>query len=97
MADNHAHNSSDTQGALPEGWEVTKVGDIAHVTSGFGFPKRLQGRTSGEVPFAKVGDISRVVRAGDYEIDGAENYISESELPEIRAKTLPKGATGLIP
>jgi type I restriction enzyme S subunit len=42
--------------ALPEGWEWKRLGEIVKVTSGYGFPEKYQGKTTGEIPFFKVMD-----------------------------------------
>jgi type I restriction enzyme S subunit len=77
---------------LPNGWVSTTVGDIcSQVNSGSGFPKNYQGVTSGDYPFAKVGDISRHYRAGVKYIDSADNYITEEDRAKIKAKLFPKG------
>ena len=76
----------------PLGWAVSTIGEIAEIRAGFGFPKELQGRTDGELPFAKVGDISAACREGALEIGGAENSIDRKDLPKLRARSLPAGS-----
>ncbi|GHJ11131.1 hypothetical protein TPA0907_54980 [Micromonospora humidisoli] len=68
------------------------LGEVSSIQSGVGFPTRLQGRTRGRYPFAKVGDISRLVRQGRVELGRADNYVDESDLTSLRARPLPVGA-----
>ncbi|MGC4032204.1 MAG: restriction endonuclease subunit S [Tepidisphaeraceae bacterium] len=70
----------------------SKLGDVTELRAGIGFPERLQGRISGDYPFAKVGDISRVGRSGHSLLSAADHYISENDLVELRAKPIPVGS-----
>lgn len=76
-----------------EEWPVVTVGDVATLSSGFGFPPALQGRKSGELAFAKVSDISRAVLTEQGRLATAANYISESEAARIKAKPVAAGST----
>lgn len=71
---------------------IKPLGQISKLTSGFAFPPELQGRRSGSYPFAKVGDVSTVARAGATHISGAANYVDESDLPRLHATPVPPGA-----
>ncbi|MCG6303945.1 restriction endonuclease subunit S [Vibrio vulnificus] len=71
---------------IPEQWAVTTIGNICDVQSGIGFPKQLQGREDGEVPFFKVGDISNTVQLGSRYLSKANNYISKSEVNELKGR-----------
>ncbi len=71
---------------IPEQWVVTTIGNICDVQSGIGFPKQLQGREDGEVPFFKVGDISNTVQLGSRYLSKANNYISKSEVNELKGR-----------
>lgn len=73
----------------PSEWCVARLGDVAEIRAGFGFPNRLQGRTEGELPFAKVGDISACIKAGSRELGTANHYIDRAELSGIGARSLP--------
>ena len=75
------------------GWVRTDLGSVSDVLSGFGFPKRLQGKRHGELPFFKVGDISENWKSGRTYLNAANNYLSREEAASINAKTLPAGAT----
>ena len=39
-------------------WKEKKIGDVANVLQGYGFPDMYQGKSEGDLPFCKVGDIS---------------------------------------
>jgi len=65
------------------------LGQVGEFRAGFGFPVALQGRREGRYPFAKVGDISKVARAGGREIADAEHYVNDEDLPLLKAKPLP--------
>ena len=68
------------------------LGDLTTLQAGYGFPVELQGRTSGDLPFAKVGDISRCGRSGSSELNGADHYVDVEELVTLRAKSIPAGS-----
>src|SRR5260370_29659929 len=48
----------------PPGWCRATVGETCEILAGYGFPESLQGRTEGDVPFYKVGDISEAWKQG---------------------------------
>jgi len=74
------------------GIPLTPLGDIAGLQAGVGFPLDLQGRSSGDYPVAKVGDISRVGRSGEAVISRADHYIDEGDLARLRARPIPAGS-----
>lgn len=74
---------------LPKGWVETSIENIGEISSGFGFPERFQGRPTGELPFAKVRDISKAHQNNRGRLDRAANYISREELFALKAKTVP--------
>ena len=67
------------------------LGEVAELRSGVGFPKRFQGRASGDFPFAKVGDISAVARSGSRSLETATNYVMAADLVPLKAKPFPSG------
>lgn len=69
-----------------------QLGDIADLQAGVGFPVDRQGRSSGDYPVAKVGDISRVGRSGEAVIRSADHFVDEADLPRMRAKPIPAGS-----
>jgi type I restriction enzyme S subunit len=78
---------------LPVGWEIVKLGQIAAIFSGNGFPKEHQGRTSGDLGFFKVSDISRSIAEGQSRLCEARNYISVELASELKATIIPGGST----
>lgn len=78
---------------LPRSWAVTTIGEVCAIMSGYGFPKALQGKLNGDLPFFKVGDISRSWQRGEIYLSKAEHYLSEAEARSIRAKPTPKDTT----
>jgi len=77
---------------LPDGWLLTTIGEVADAESGSGFPKHMQGKTSGDYPFAKVSDISRAVAQANSDLYTAANYVDEADLKRLRAKPVPTGS-----
>lgn len=78
---------------LPPGWARVNLADVSVIRSGVGFPKSLQGKASGEVPFVKVSDISAAVLETDGVLTGATNYISSEQAQDLRAKIFTPGTT----
>ncbi|MGE3495022.1 MAG: restriction endonuclease subunit S [Gemmatimonadales bacterium] len=68
------------------------LGDIADLRAGVGFPLDLQGRSSGDYPVVKVGDISRVGRSGEAVISSADHFVDEADLARLRAEPIPAGS-----
>ena len=71
---------------------VVPLGEIADLQAGVGFPPDLQGRTSGDYPVAKVGDISRVGRAGEAVINTADHFVDQVDLVRLKARPIPVGS-----
>lgn len=72
-------------------WKIVTLADVGTFQAGVGFPPRLQGLRSGQYPFAKVGDVSRVARAGKMELATAENFVEQSTVVEMKVTPLPVG------
>jgi len=68
------------------------LGSVVDLQAGIGFPTRLQGKTSGKFPFAKVGDISRNGRTGKPILSTVDNYIDQTDVESLRAKIIPEGS-----
>ncbi|GJL85321.1 MAG: hypothetical protein DHS20C02_10960 [Micavibrio sp.] len=66
-----------------------KLGEVSEIKSGAGFPKKYQGQASGDIPFAKVGDISEAKRSEGKVISVANNYVSEGIVANLKAKIFP--------
>lgn len=73
-------------------WTIRAIGEMCSILSGVGFPKSLQGRTSGDVPFFKVGDISKAWQEGKIFLRKADNYVSEDEAQHLVKNLLPRGS-----
>lgn len=72
---------------IPEGWTATSLIEVCQeINSGSGFPKKYQGETTGDFPFAKVGDLSKHYRSGKKTINSANNYISIEQQKEIKGR-----------
>ena len=67
------------------------LADVVDIVSGFGFPKELQGKPKGDLPFFKVGDISIAWNSGQKNLTQAQHYLDQAEASSIRAKAFPKG------
>lgn len=72
---------------------VVRLGDVADVVSGIGFPKELQGQAEGEVPVFKVGDISNAVKSGDRYLRSSPNYLSNEAARGLTKNLMPAGTT----
>jgi type I restriction enzyme S subunit len=68
------------------------LGEIAILQAGAGFPLELQGRSSGDYPLAKVGDISRVGRSGQSTLSSADHYVDDEDLDRLNAQPIPAGS-----
>ena len=76
---------------LPDRWVWSTIEDVAIAQSGVGFPKSLQGKTSGDFPLVKVSDISNAVKEFGGVLHRANNYLSDAEAKKIGAKIFPSG------
>jgi type I restriction enzyme, S subunit len=76
--------------SLPTSWAKATLGEISDIWSGYGFPEHLQGRTEGEVPFFKVGDISEAWKRNEIFLFRANHYLTNDEMNELRATPLPR-------
>lgn len=72
-------------------WPVVRVGDVAEVSSGFGFPREEQGDTQQELPFFKVGDMN--LPGNERLLQVAVNTISQAALRRLKAKPFPASTT----
>lgn len=70
---------------------IKKLDEVCRFYSGTGFPVAYQGKSDGELPFYKVGDIANNVAIGNVYLSLCNNYISRQEASEIRGSIIPKG------
>ncbi|MFI2286248.1 restriction endonuclease subunit S [Streptomyces niveus] len=67
-----------------------KIGRVARLISGVGFPPSHQGRDSGAYPFLKVSDLGDVVSG--YCVISARNWVDGKELRAMGARLVPPGS-----
>ena len=75
---------------VQDGWQWVRLGDVAEVKSGIGFPLNRQGRRSGDYPFIKVSDMT--LEGNENYILTANNYVDEQDATELRANIFLPGA-----
>ena len=68
-------------GAIPKGWRLVRLGDVANVQGGVGFPLDRQGRQSGDYPFIKVSDMN--LDGNESYIRNANNYVDQRDAAEL--------------
>lgn len=72
-------------------WVEKRLGEVAEVFQGYGFPEKLQGKTKGKYPFIKVSDISAATNKGCRYINNAVNYVDEEDIDFLKARPFPVG------
>ncbi|MDP2851795.1 MAG: restriction endonuclease subunit S, partial [Gallionella sp.] len=70
-------------------WTTAALGELCEFRAGSVFKPALQGQTSGRYPFVKVSDMN--LPANAVRIQDANNWISEEDLKELRARLFPAG------
>lgn len=73
-------------------YKLVPLGELASLQAGYGFPVEFQGRSSGDYPFAKVGDISRCGRSVSSVLSDADHFVDAADLERLRAKPIPAGS-----
>ena len=73
----------------PDGWQVVRLGDIADVKGGSGFPLDRQGRCDGAYPFIKVSDMT--LAGNETYIHNANNYIDQQDVNDLGASFFTPG------
>lgn len=76
------------ENTLPKNWVETKLGKVADLSSGYGFPIKYQGFNDYNIPFFKVGDISQNFKKGNVFLKECNNFINEHILKSIKAKKI---------
>ena len=74
---------------VPDGWRIVKLGDVAEVRGGIGFPLEKQGRCSGVYPFIKVSDMN--LKGNETYIRSANNYIDKDDAVQLKANVFAPG------
>lgn len=73
---------------IPDNWVWTRLGKVAKLSGGSGFPEKYQGFLDKNIPFYKVGSLKNI--DDNFYIENSENYIDKNILDEIKAKLFPK-------
>lgn len=77
-------------GSVPKHWEVTKIGRIARLASGVGFPDAFQGLDDEELPFYKVSDMN--TPGNERYMNTAANTVSRRTAAELGGRIVGEGA-----
>ena len=70
-------------------YEIKRLGDVASIESGFGFPISYQGKVDEQIPFLKVSDMN--LPGNEIRIASWNNTISVDTLEKLKAKSFPSG------
>ncbi len=70
--------------------EEKTLKEVCTFYAGTGFPTKYQGKQMGELPFYKVGDISRNAQDGNKYLQMCENYVDRDEVGKMKGSILPK-------
>ena len=70
-------------------WQTACLGELCNFRAGSVFKPALQGKSVGEFPFVKVSDMDLAANA--VRIQDAKNWVSGSDLLELKAKPFPPG------
>jgi type I restriction enzyme S subunit len=76
---------------MKAGWAVKKLGEIADIQSGSGFPEKFQGIKNQDIPFYKVSDMNLV--GNEREMTFENNTVTEQIRVQLGATIFPKGST----
>jgi type I restriction enzyme S subunit len=74
-------------GEMNENWKTIRLGHIAKIISGVGFPDSYQGKSNGDYPFMKVADLGNADSSGTLTV--AENYVDFEESVQLGARIAP--------
>ena len=74
---------------MREDWIEVELGEVCNIYPGIGFPKSKQGKSDGEFPFYKVGDISKNFKSGYRKLTICDNYIDSGDIGNIKANLIP--------
>lgn len=73
---------------LPDAWVWVRLGEVAELSGGSGFPEEYQGIRNKKIPFYKVKHLKDTDDKGY--LDETENYIDEEIVNKIKAKIFHK-------
>ena len=74
---------------MPKGWGLVRLGDVAEVKGGVGFPLDRQGRKVGDYPFIKVSDMT--LGGNETYIRQANNYVDEQDARDLAVNIFTPG------
>ena len=77
-------------GDIPAHWEARRLKDVGTLVGGAGFPEALQGVEGEELPFFKVGDLSKATDG--LWLVNPEHTIGREMARTLRAQVIPTGA-----
>jgi len=78
---------------IPACWVASTIEETCDIWSGYGFPEQFQGRSQGEIPFFKVGDISEAWKRNEVYLSRANHYLTKEEARQLRATPIPPETT----
>ena len=70
------------------GVEFKKLGEVAEIRAGFGFPLKEQGKKTGDFPFYKVADMNHIENS--IYMNVSENYITFEIAKKLKCNPAPK-------
>jgi type I restriction enzyme S subunit len=74
-------------GEIDSSWRTIRLGQIAVIKSGVGFPEEFQGKNFGDYPFMKVGDLGSADAHGV--LGTAENFVDLPDAITLGARIAP--------
>lgn len=77
-------------GSVPEHWPVRRLGHVASVLNGTGFPDRMQGNEQGEYPFYKVSDMN--APGNQWLLSSAANWVDRGTVSDLGGTIIPAGS-----
>ena len=77
-------------GPIPTHWQLRQLKDVGTLIGGSGFPESLQDNPDEELPFFKVGDLSR--SADGVRLTESDHTISRETARSLCARVIPPGA-----
>lgn len=75
---------------IPEHWKWVRLGAVARVIAGSGFPMQFQGKFGLQYPFFKVGSLKNSDKS--FKLSNSENSISDETRKSLGAHVIPEGS-----
>ena len=83
------HEHVNMRNGIPDNFDVLELGEFCKLRGGNAFKIKFQGQKIGDHPFIKVGDMNS--DGNSVSITESNNWISEVEAKELKAKPFPPG------